>query len=109
MMFLLIGLFIGLLLITFGLIVHLGKKYDLIAGYNTMDEPEKSAFNIKMYARHFGIVFYIMGTVLVLYSMVIELFDLTKDYFVYIMLVVILPGVGYLQVMGWIIKKQSRS
>ena len=74
-----------------------------------MDEPEKSAFNIKMYARHFGIVFYIMGTVLVLYSMSIEFFDLANDYFIYVMLVVILLGVGYLNMMGRIIKKQSHS
>lgn len=63
----------------------------------------------KMYARHFGIVFYIMGTVLVLYSMSIEFFDLANDYFIYVMLVVILLGVGYLNMMGRIIKKQSHS
>jgi len=106
MMTLYLELFIGLLLISLGILVHLGKKHDYIAGYNTMDEIEKSAFNIEKYDMHFGITFYLMGIVLILYSLGIELYNINDGYFVFVMLIVIAVGVGYLNLMGQIIKRQ---
>lgn len=108
-MYIFIGIFIGLLLISLGLLIHRGKKYDLIAGYNTMDERKKSVFNIEKYARLFGITFYLIGILLIIYSLVIELFDIDNGYFVLVMLAIISVGVGYLNLMGQILKKQSKN
>ena len=101
-----IGISIGVFLIALGLLIHLGKNYDLIAGYNTMNEAEKSAFNIIKFARLFGITFYIMGITLIIFSFVLALFDIDNGYFVGVMLVIIFGGVGYLNLMGQIIKRQ---
>lgn len=98
---------VGLLLISIGLIVHLGKQYDLIAGYNTMDEEKKSRFDIIKYARLFGVTFYIMGILLVLFALLFAFMNIDKGYMVFVMLVIILGGVIYLNVMGEIIKRKA--
>jgi hypothetical protein len=99
---------VGLLLISIGLIVHLGKQYDLIAGYNTMDEQKKRRFDIIKYARLFGVTFYIMGTLLVLFALLFAFMNIDKGYMVGVMLVVIFGGVIYLNVMGEIIKRNAK-
>ena len=98
---------VGLLLISIGLLVHLGKHHDLIAGYNTMEEQKKKRFDIIKYARLFGVTFYIMGTLLALFALLFAFMNIDKGYMVVVMLVIILGGVIYLNVMGRIIKRKA--
>ena len=65
-----IEIFVGFILISIGLIVHLGKQYNLIAGYNTMDEQKQKAFDIVRFARLFGITFYSMGIALIIFGII---------------------------------------
>ena len=110
-----IEIFVGLFLISMGLIVHLGKQYDLIAGYNTMDaryntmdEQKKQAFDIIRYARLFGITFYSMGIALIVFAIVFSLLSIESGYLMAAMLVLMLIGVGYLNLMGEIIKRKKK-
>ena len=102
-----IGIFIGFFLIGLGLLIHLGKKYGLIAGYNTMKESEKSVFNIKKFARLFGFTFYIMGLSIIISSFAQSWFSIDDGYFVVFLLFVVFGGVGYLNLMGQLIKKHQ--
>ena len=103
-----IEIFVGILFISLGLIVHFGKQYDLIAGYNTMDEEKKKAFDIGRYARLFGVTFYIMGLLLILFALLFSLLGIGNGYLVGIMLIIILSGVCYLNIVGEIIKQKAR-
>jgi len=103
-----IEIFVGFFLISIGLIVHLGKQYDLIAGYNTMDEQKKQAFDIIRYARLFGITFYSMGIALIVFAIVFSLLSIESGYLMAAMLVLMLIGVGYLNLMGEIIKRKKK-
>jgi len=103
-----IEIFVGFFLISIGLIVHLGKQYDLIAGYNKMDEQKKQAFDIIRYARLFGITFYSMGIALIVFAIVFSLLSIESGYLMAAMLVLMLIGVGYLNLMGEIIKRKKK-
>jgi len=100
--------FVGVLLIFIGLVVHKYKLYNLIAGYNTMSDEEKSQFDIKRYARVFGIVFYVMGIGIIVCGLVFYTFHLDQNYLVLPFVVVVLGGVVYLNVFGQTMKRRSR-
>ena len=97
----------GLILIGLGYIVHKLKQYDLIAGYNTMPDDKKENFDITRYARHFGIVFYLMGIVTILLSVIEYLLSFDGWYFGLSFMGIILGGTIYLIVLGYFLKNQS--
>jgi len=104
----LIEIFVGLFLISVGLVVQYGKQYDFIAGYNSLEEHKKKAFDIIRYARLFGITFYIMGSALIFFTIIFSLLGIGSGYLVGIMLIVIPTGVVYLNLIGEIIKQKRK-
>lgn len=104
-----INLAIGLFLLTIGLTVHLGKNYNLIAGYNTMDDEEKELFNIKKFALHFGIAFYIAGFGTAISALLFYWFNIDTGYWIWILLALVLGVAGYLNFVGWVIKREDRN
>jgi flagellar basal body-associated protein FliL len=61
-----LNLIIGALFIVLGLVVHVGKMYFLISGYNTMRKEKKANVDIRRLARLVGIYSYINGGVFLL-------------------------------------------
>lgn len=103
----LIFLFVGILLIFLGLLVHKYKQHDLISGYNTMPEEKKSRFDIDKYARVFGIVFYMMGSLIVLGIPMFYALRLELSYYALYFFVIVVGGVSYLNVVGWTFRRKS--
>lgn len=108
LVFIIIFSLVGLLFFSLGLIVHKYKQYDLISGYNTMKEDMKARFKIESYARIFGIVFYAIGTAIIMLTLVFNIFQLDKTYVIWFSLAIIFAGIIYLNVMGWRYKRESR-
>jgi phosphoglycerol transferase MdoB-like AlkP superfamily enzyme len=107
LVFILIFTFVGALIFSLGLIVYKYKQYDLISGYNTMSEEKKARFDIKRYARIFGIVFYTMGIAIITITLVFYFFRLDQTYFIWYILAIILSGIFFLNVKGWKYKRKS--
>lgn len=103
-----INIIIGLFLIAMGFTIHLGKRYDLIAGYNSMDDKEKESFDIDKFAKHFGITFYIMGLGVVISALVFELLNINGSYWIAVLSVLVLGGALYLVILGEIMKRSSK-
>lgn len=108
LVFILIFIFVGVLIFSLGLIVHKYKQYDLMSGYNTMSEEKKAHFDIKRYARIFGVVFYTMGVAIIVLTLVFYFFSLDQTNFFWFVMAIILGGVFYLNVKRWKYKRKSR-
>lgn len=61
-MWILVG--IGVLFVVMGLLVHKGKMYFLISGYNTMNKEKKAKVDVVGLGRYMGIHFYINGGII---------------------------------------------
>ena len=92
-----------------GLIIHLGKKHNLIAGYNTMDKDEKEAFDIITYARYFGLTFYIMGIGIMIFTIIMDKLKLISLYQMMIIVAIMLAGVGYLNLLGMRMRQNRKN
>ena len=99
---------IGIFLTAIGLVVHLGKKYNWIAGYNTMDEVDKEIFDIEKFARHFGIALYITGIGIMISSIVFQCLNIEAAYSVLILIVMVIGCVVYLNMVEWVIERNPK-
>lgn len=59
-------IFAALIFIFIGLLIKNGKMYNLIAGYNTMSDKEKSKYNIEAIATLFRNVMFFMAFLIVI-------------------------------------------
>lgn len=73
-------LFCSISLGILGFLVKEKKCYNLIAGYNTLPEEEKSKVNIERLANTLGIVFYILSAIFITLCICSFLFDLPDVY-----------------------------
>nr|WKN35312.1 DUF3784 domain-containing protein [Tunicatimonas sp. TK19036] len=58
----------GMLLILLGVTIHHKRKYNWIAGYNTMTDEERKNFDVKGFARLMRTVFVISGATMMIFS-----------------------------------------
>lgn len=73
-----------------------------------MSEEKKARFDIKRYARIFGVVFSTIGIAIIVLTLVFYFFRLDQTYFIWYIMTIILGGVFYLNIKGWKYKRKSR-
>jgi hypothetical protein len=89
--FILVGAFLALI----GIVVSRFKLYNLIAGYNTMDEKEKTEYDIEGFAKLLRSVFLVTGISIITGSL-LNIWLNYRHLSVIILLVTTISGVLYL-------------
>ncbi|WP_224485072.1 DUF3784 domain-containing protein [Robertkochia aurantiaca] len=88
-------IFAAAIFILLGILVRYAKMYNLIAGYNSMDEEEKARYDIEAIAHIFGNVMFYMATITILgYGLSLYLDDPRLK--LYALIMAIVTGLPYL-------------
>jgi len=98
--------FSGIIVIGLGIYIHKAKAYHLIAGYNSLSDIEKEKFDIKKYALTFRNCFLMMGILMIAAYPVLRFLHLDK-YVSLVSILIIIPGVLYLNYVGQIYRKKG--
>ena len=101
-----INIFIGVFLMIIGIYIQKARAYHLIAGYNTMSKEKKDQFDIERFAKVFRNVFVIMGFFIIIAYPVLQLLNFEK-YLSLIIILIILPGVLFLNFRGYFYSKKT--
>ena len=86
---------IGLFFISLGALIHYGKLYNLIAGYNTMPTSEKKKVDIEGVAKLFWYVMLVMGLAFMSLKSVILTLDIA-EYKEVLFWGILIIGLGFL-------------